>query len=180
MSVVIWVTEGTWRAAVDAARTLTPSGAEFTLLHVTGDDVAGAAHGAFAGLLGRGRPGRDPGDRLEALAETAAEELLAAAADRLAHPAAVIRRHGRVEHEVVRAAEDADLLICARDGDRGRLGPRSLGHAARFVVDHAPCPVLVVWPQEAPGLDSLPPPPPHPPRGPHPPQGPRPPRGPRP
>jgi nucleotide-binding universal stress UspA family protein len=162
MSVVIWVTEGTWRAAVDAARTLAPPGAEFTLLHVTADDVADAAHGAFAGLLGRGHPERDPGDRLEKLSETAAEELLEAAADRLGHPATVIRRHGRVEHEVVRAVEDAELLICARDGDRDRLGPRSLGHTTRFVIEHAPCPILVVWPQEAPGLDSLPPPPPHP------------------
>jgi nucleotide-binding universal stress UspA family protein len=159
MSVIIWVTEGTWRAAVDAARTLAPPGADFTLLHVTGPEVAGAAHGAFAGLLGRGRPGRDPGDRLEELSETAAGELLSAAADRLGHPVRTVRRHGRVEQEVVRAAEGADLLICTRDGDRERLGPRSLGPAARFVVDHAPCPVLVVWPQEPPGLDSLPPPP---------------------
>ena len=29
----------------------------------------------------------------------------------------------------------------ARDGDHTRLGPRSLGPATRFVVDHAPCPV---------------------------------------
>lgn len=159
MSVIIWVTEGTWQAAVDAARTLAPTGAEFTLLHVTGDDVVQAAHGAFAGLLGRGHPERDPGDRLAELSATAADALLEAAADRLGEPAGVLRRHGRVEHEVVRAVEDADLLICARDGDRDRLGPHSLGHAARFVVDHAPCPVLLVWPQEAPGLDSLPPPP---------------------
>jgi nucleotide-binding universal stress UspA family protein len=159
MAVVIWVTEGTWRAAVDAARTLAPPGLECTLLHVTGADVAAAAHGAFAGLLGRGHRERDPGDRLEELSRAAAEELLAAAAHRLGRPARAERRHGRVEHEVVRAAEGADLLICARDGDRDRLGPRSLGHAARFVVDHAPCPVLLVWPQEAPGLDSIPPPP---------------------
>ena len=161
MRVIIWVTEGTWRAAVGAARTLAPPGAEFTLLHVTGDDVAQAAHGAFAGLLGRGHPERDPGDRLEELSVTAADELLEAAAERLGEPATVMRRHGRIEHEVVRAAEGARLLICARDGDRERLGPRSLGHATRFVVDHAPCPVLVVWPEDAPGLDSMPPPPPH-------------------
>jgi nucleotide-binding universal stress UspA family protein len=162
MSVIIWVTEGTWRAAVDAARTLAPPGAKFTLLHVTGPEAAGAAHGAFAGLLGRGRAGRDPGDRLEELSEAAVEELLAAAAERLGHPARTVRRRGRVEREVVRVAEDADLLICARDGDRERLGPHSLGPAARFVVDHAPCPVLVVWPQAPPGLDSMPPPPPPP------------------
>jgi nucleotide-binding universal stress UspA family protein len=161
MSVVIWVTEGTWTAAVDAARGLAPPAADFTLLHVTGEDVAGAAHGAFAGLLGRGHPERDPGHRLEELARTAADELLRAAADRLGHPANTVRRRGRVEREVVRAVEDADLLICARDGDRERLGPRSLGHATRFVVDHAPCPVLLVWPQQPPGLDSIPPPPGH-------------------
>ncbi len=64
-----------------------------------------------------------------------------------------------MEHEVVRAAEGADLLICARDGDQHRLGPHSLGHTTRFVVDHAPCPVLLVWPRPAPGVDSIPPPP---------------------
>jgi nucleotide-binding universal stress UspA family protein len=163
MTVIIWVTEGTWRAAVDAARDLGPPAGEFALLHVTGGDVAGAAHGAFAGLLGR--RGRDPGERLEELADAAAERLLREAAERLGRPARTLRRHGRVEREVVRAAEDADLLICARDGDRERLGPHSIGPATRFVIDHAPCPVLVVWPRRAPGLDSLPPPPPpgHPP-----------------
>jgi hypothetical protein len=32
------------------------------------------------------------------------------------------------------------------------------------VVDHAPCPVLLLWPDQAPGVESIPPPPPHPPR----------------
>jgi hypothetical protein len=26
------------------------------------------------------------------------------------------------------------------------LGPKSIGHVARFVLDHAPCPVLLVRP----------------------------------
>ena len=38
-SVVIWVGEGTWRAAVDAALDLAPAGARFTLLHVTPAEV---------------------------------------------------------------------------------------------------------------------------------------------
>jgi nucleotide-binding universal stress UspA family protein len=167
---IVWVAEGTWRAAIDAARTLAPPDSDFVLLHVIGDEVADAAHGAFAGLLGRGHPERDPGLRLEELSRSAEEDLLAAAADRLGRPVSVVRRHGRIEREVVRAAEGADLLICVRDGDRERLGPRSLGRLTRFVVDHAPCPVLVVWPQEAPGLDSIPPPkhpkPPKPPKKP--------------
>ncbi|QMU76891.1 universal stress protein [Streptacidiphilus sp. PB12-B1b] len=164
MSVLVWITEGTWQAAVDAARTHTPTSADITLLYVTGDDIAATAHGSFAALLGRSHRERDPGTRVEALEEAAAAALLAAAAERLNHPGVTCRhRHGRVEREVVREADTADLLICVRDGDRNRLGPRSLGHATRFVVDHAPCAVLLVWPEPAPGIDSLPPAPPEPP-----------------
>ena len=65
-----------------------------------------------------------------------------------------MERRGRLEREVVAAAEGADLLMVARDGDDARLGPKSLGPASRFVVDHAPCPVLLVWPREAPGTGS--------------------------
>jgi len=52
-----------------------------------------------------------------------------------------------------------DILVLARDGDRERLGPRSLGPDARFVVDHAPCRVLLIWPDITPELTTIPPPP---------------------
>ncbi|MFJ8082821.1 universal stress protein [Streptomyces sp. NPDC096205] len=157
MAVVVWIVEGTWPACVDAARARTPADTDVVLLHVTPADVPGAAHGAFAGLLGRGHPERDPGTRLEQLAAASAQELLQAAADRLGRACRRIERTGRVEREVVTAAEGADLLILARDGDRTHLGPHSLGPAGRFVVDHAPCPVLLVWPEPPPGLPTLPP-----------------------
>lgn len=161
MDVIVWIAEGTWPATVDAARRWIPLDAHVALLHVTGDEVAEAAHGAFAGLLGRGyRHERDPGERLEALSASAADDLLRAAAARFGRPAGRAKLHGRVEREVVAAAEGADLLICARDGDRSRLGPHSLAPPTRFVVDHAPCQVLLVWPEPAPGIDSIPPPPP--------------------
>ena len=67
-------------------------------------------------------------------------------------------------HEVAAAAEGMDLLVLARDGDHSRLGPRSLGPAARFAVDHAPCRVLLMWADAPPGVDTIPPPPAHPPR----------------
>ncbi|MFJ7065712.1 universal stress protein [Streptomyces sp. NPDC101115] len=159
MAVVVWIVEGTWPACVDAARAHTPEDAEIVLLHVTPTDVPGAAHGAFAGLLGRGHPERDPGTRVESLATASAERLLRSAAERLGRPSTSVERTGRVEREVVAATEDADLLVLARDGDRTHLGPHSLGPAARFVVDHAPCPVLLVWPEPSPGLATLPPPP---------------------
>ncbi|MFI2411751.1 universal stress protein [Streptomyces sp. NPDC018947] len=159
MTVVAWIVEGTWTACVDAVRTHAPEDTDIVLLHVAGSDVAGAAHGAYAGLLGRAHPRRDPGTAVEHLAAAAGEHLLGAAAQRLGRPCTRIERHGRVEREVVAAAEGADLLIVARDGDRSRLGPRSLGPAGRFVVDHAPCPVLLIWPEDTPGTDTIPPPP---------------------
>ncbi|TNM30992.1 universal stress protein [Streptomyces sedi] len=158
MSAVVWLVEDTWPAAVDAARAHAPATGEVVLLHVTDPGPPAAAHGAYAGLLGRGDA--DPGDALEELAEGHAERLLQAAADRLGRPCRTARLAGRVEREVVRAAVGAELLVLARDGERDRLGPHSLGPAARFVVDHAPCPVLLVWPGPAPEAATLPPPPP--------------------
>ncbi|MFB7596594.1 universal stress protein [Streptomyces sp. NPDC056160] len=160
MRVIAWLVEGTWPACVDAVRAHAPDTSEVVLLHVSGAEVPAVAHGAFAGLLGRGHRERDPGARLTDLGGTSAAELLEAAAARLGRPCARLERAGRAEREVVAAAEDADLLVLARDGDRDRLGPRSLGPAVRFAVDHAPCPVLLVWPEAAPDLTTLPPPPP--------------------
>ena len=164
-TVVVWVTEGTWRGCVDAARRVIPAGARAVLIHVIPEEISAAAHAAYAGLLGRGHPERDPCQRVAAFAAASAAELLDDAADRLARPCERIERHGRVEREVVAAASGADLLIVARDGDRSRLGPKSLGPATRFVVDHAPCPVLLVWPDTPPGLETIPHPPPR--RRPH-------------
>ena len=54
------------------------------------DTVAETAHGAFAGLLGRGHPERDPGHRIEQSSESAGHELLHTAARQPAPPG-----HGR-------------------------------------------------------------------------------------
>lgn len=172
-TVLIWLTEGTWRAGVDAALRLAPAGAPITLLYVTPADLPEAAHGAYLGLLGRGQshrdPRRDPGPQVEKLAARSASDLLEAAARRLGRECDRIERRGAAEREVVAAAAGAGLLIVARDGDQSRLGPKSLGKAARFVVDHAPCPVLLVWPGATPALASMPQPPPHKPGHPPPP-----------
>ncbi|MFD8088365.1 universal stress protein [Kitasatospora sp. NPDC059722] len=158
MTTVVWLTEGTWPACVDAAREHSPPGADIVLLYVRDPEVPGAAHGAFAGLLGRGHRqedsdhlpgdgwGSDPGSRLEHLAAASGEHLVRAAAERLDLPCTAQVRTGRVEREVVTASEAAGLLVLARDGDRTHPGPRSLGPVTRHVVDHAPCPVLLVWP----------------------------------
>ena len=144
--IVVWIVESIWPACVDAARSYAPDDAEVVLLHVTGWEVADVAHGAYAGLLGRGHPRRDPGTRLEDLGAAAARRLLDDAAARLGRPCVKLERSGRVETEVLAVADGATLLVQGRDGDTGHPGPHSLGHAGRFILDHATCPVLLIWP----------------------------------
>jgi nucleotide-binding universal stress UspA family protein len=159
--VVVWLVEGTWRGCLDTAAEIIPRDAQVTLLHVTPSDVGEATDAAAAGLLGRALRARRPGRPFDIATDEAATAILQAAATRFGRQGtALVHRRGRVEREVIGAvAHDADLLVVARDGDRSRLGPHSLGHVTRFVVDHAPCPVLLVWPDEPPGLESIPPPP---------------------
>jgi nucleotide-binding universal stress UspA family protein len=81
---------------------------------------------------------------------TAAEDILSEGLHYL--PGAErIQRQGRPEREIVNAAADwqADVLVvCPRAeyGGKPTIGPKSVGHVARFVLDHAPCPVLLVRP----------------------------------
>lgn len=162
MKVLVWIAQSTWPACVDAARDLLGGrdDVEVTLACVTDDAGAGAAHDAFTGLMGRGRRA-DPRAQIAALAAAAAQELLAAAAERLGRPATTAVLAGGEERAMLDATEGVDLLIVARDGDRSRLGPKSIGPHTRFVIDHVPCDVLVVWPEPAPSLSSVPLPPAH-------------------
>jgi len=163
VTTVVWLVEGTWAGCVDAARAWAPADDDVLLLHVVPAEVTEVAAGALAGLLGRGRSGgregRSARTPIAQLTEEAATQLLAAAAQRLGRPARTEARRGRVEQEVIAVAHGARLLVLARDGDRSRLGPHSLGTHSRFVLDHAPCPVLLVWPDDVPRLESIPPPP---------------------
>ena len=56
---------------------------------------------------------------------------------------------GRPEQIIVRAAhlwKCQLIVILASEGSEGRpkIGPESVGHSARFVLDHAPCDVLLL------------------------------------
>ena len=62
--------------------------------------------------------------------------------------AELLQRQGRPEREIVQCAAEwnADLIvICPRSPliTEPLIGPKSVGHVARFVLDHAPCPVLL-------------------------------------
>lgn len=148
------------RPVIEAARTHAPADAEIVLLHVTDSGMPDVAHG-YAARLGRGHRERDPGTRIQPLGSASRTDVLRSAAERLGRACVRRERVGRPDREVIAAVEPAELLILARDGDHARLGPKSLGRAGRFTVDHAPCPVLLVWPVPAPGIDTIPPHPPH-------------------
>jgi nucleotide-binding universal stress UspA family protein len=91
--------------------------------------------------------------RLTAAEDEGATALLAAWHDRFAAgiPGSTITselRRGEPEHEIIAAAaasQTGTIVLAARPRSGPTdPGPRSLGHVARFVIDHAPVPVLLV------------------------------------
>ena len=124
-------------------------GAELILVYVHG-------RGPRAGLeMVRHRPGGVgmPAQRRAVITE--AEKARAASAldeaERLAADGGASSRVVEVEGEAgpalceVAAAERADVVAIRAGGtDAPPTGPRSLGPVARFVVDHARCPVLLL------------------------------------
>jgi nucleotide-binding universal stress UspA family protein len=137
LKVLAWITEAGWEACVDAAAAL-PAGAT-TLLYVPSDEPVPAPP------LGRRRR-LDREARWTALSGQAADRLLADAARRLGRPAETLSARGRPEDAVIAAARDADVLVLVRDGREQTAGPHSIGRATRFILDHAPCTVVLAWP----------------------------------
>jgi nucleotide-binding universal stress UspA family protein len=146
VAVMVWINPAAaWESAVDAAAELACD--EVVLLLVT--ELAAertADRGAFTGLLGPA--GHEPGEAFAGIEEEQAAALFDEAEARIGRPVRRLWERGVPEHEVVAAASGADLLVCVRDGAHGLPGPDSLGPVTRFVVDHAPCGVLLVWPGE--------------------------------
>lgn len=158
MKLAVWVTEGTWPATIDAARDLIGDDqAEVMLIHVL--EAGRPPREGFGLLMGRGRV-RHAEHEMNQLSQDAAQQMLDRAQERLARPATVRLEEGPPERIVTAVADEVDYLVIGRDGDRSRLGPHRLGKHTRFVVDHAPCRVLLIWPGDVPSSGSLPPPPP--------------------
>ncbi len=87
-------------------------------------------------------------DQIRQAEENAAQEILQEGGRHFPN-AELLRREGRPEREIVQSAAEwgTDLIvICSRSlrSPGPPLGPKSVGHVARFVLDHAPCPVLLV------------------------------------
>lgn len=122
------------------------------LVHVIDDQPR---HGVEAqrGLLRRISPERQR--EIAEAEESAGREALSEAESALRNLGKQIStietrlERGKPEHNVVAIARElhVDLVaIRAREYPDGfpRIGPPSVGHTARFVIDHAPCPVLLL------------------------------------
>lgn len=154
--VLVWVEPGTWEACVSAAADLVggATDAHILLLYVP-DDSEDLLREAQAGLWGRGR-------RPLAVATTDGAELLADAESLLRQLVGDVRistqeGSGPVERVVTAASENADYLVLGRQGDLSRRGPTTIVKHTRFVVDHAQCRVVIVWPNTAPPAATIPP-----------------------
>jgi nucleotide-binding universal stress UspA family protein len=141
LKVLAWITEGGWEACVDAVKQL--SSEHVTLLYVASVDLPGP----------RGPRHERVMERISALAGEAADALLDDAEERLGFAATKRSEPGDPHTIVIDAASEADVLVLAREGRHP--GPHSIGHDSRFVVDHAPCTLVLAWPEGAP--DSAPP-----------------------
>lgn len=51
---------------------------------------------------------------------------------------------GRDAGHAIAAASTPEIALLLSSGHRGGIGPKSIGHTARFVIDHATGPVIVV------------------------------------
>ncbi|MCL2490382.1 MAG: hypothetical protein FWF36_06645 [Propionibacteriaceae bacterium] len=153
MKIVALIAPATWPAVVAAVRR---HGIDSSIWLVATDEPPAPLVGPPGALLGRALP---PTPVPPELAESAANELLNQAAAALGMPAAIQVLRGPAEQAVIQACADADLLVLARDGDNTRLGPASLSHQTRFIVDHAPCIIELVWPAGRPSAARVPPPP---------------------
>ena len=104
------------------------------------------------------RPRRPSGHLEEQMrqAEVAAAQDILQEGLRYLPGAETLQRQGRPEREIVNCAAEwiADLIVISPRSPRWNEpspGPKSVGHVARFVLDHAPCPVLLIRGSQLPG-----------------------------
>lgn len=144
-----------WDMVAQALRELNPAQLELLLVYVVNEEQREGVLGLLGGL---GRRPAPPDERAEAM--DAAEDQAGAMSLRRAYQAAldggvapqrITQRlvRGRPEHAIVELAErEACRLIVLRAKDEVHVrvprGPASIGHVARFIIDHAPCDVLVL------------------------------------
>lgn len=128
--------------------------AEYLLLHVIDTALRHDLEDFLRGPLHRrpdhGEPphGADLRVAEESAGRAAIEETMVAARQAGLKAEASIKE-GRPEEIIVQVARDVQaelVVIWSGEGEAGHphIGPVAIGHAARFVIDHAPCDVLLL------------------------------------
>src|SRR5436309_2061423 len=118
------------------------------LIYVTDSGPRGEIERKREGLLRPRTPSGPLGGRMRQAEVAAAQDILQEG-QRYLPDTEALHREGKPEREIVQCAAEwhADLIIISpRPPLYAGLasGPRSVGHVARFVLDHAPCPVLLL------------------------------------
>ena len=132
-----------------ALSTLLPVGERtIGLLYVTDSGPRGEIERKREGLLRPRTPSGPLGGRMHQAEVAAAQDILQEG-QRYLPDTEILHREGKPEREIVQCAAEwhADLIIMSPRSPRyagPTLGPKSVGHVARFVLDHAPCPVLLL------------------------------------
>jgi nucleotide-binding universal stress UspA family protein len=131
-------------------RLLPLAGREVVLVHVIDNGARGDMHLARGRLVQRPMPLhrlQSIGEAERQAAEVTLQEAAAAATARGARAETVVAEGepGRVISELAARRGCRLVAVSAREDRRAeRPGPRSVGHTARFVTDHSPCPVLLL------------------------------------
>ena len=118
------------------------------LLYVTDSGPHHEIERKREGLLRPRHPSGPLQEKIQSAEVSAAQDILQEGL-RYLPQAETLSREGRPEQEIIQCASEwhSDLIIiCPRSPAFGgpTLGPKSVGHVARFVLDHAPCPVLLL------------------------------------
>ncbi len=134
------------RGALDAL--LHPGDRSVGLLYVIDRGPHAEMESKREGLLRPRQPSGRLRDQMQQAEASSARDILQEGL-RYMPQAETLQREGRPEREIVLCAAEwrADLIIiCARPPlyAGSAIGPKSVGHVARFVLDHAPCPVLLL------------------------------------
>ena len=144
-----------WAMVEQALRQLNPANLELLLVYVVDEEQREGLLGQLGGL---GRRPKLPERHVAAMAEAedqagatamrrAAEAALAGGVDPRRIERRLVRGHpGEVIVALAEQAQCGLIVLRATDEVKVRVprGPASIGHAARFIIDHAPCDVLVI------------------------------------
>jgi nucleotide-binding universal stress UspA family protein len=150
---VLCCLDGTNSEQVSRALSTLLTAAERTigLLYVTDLEPHHEIERKREGLLRPRHPSGPLREKIQQAEAAAAQDILQEGL-RYVPQAETLSREGRPEREIIQCAAEwhADVIvISSRSPAFGgpALGPKSVGHVARFVLDHAPCPVLLIRPQ---------------------------------